>query len=163
MELSSCLAAPRRHLRPHLPRPYETPHERAAAAPNRRTAGGKTMKSGANLLEQEPLPELRDVGEPLIDMPNAAKRLGMGEDAARALAEGGKLLAYGRNAHAKAGQEKRTRWATTARAIRLYEAKTANFKGLDAAQLLLDIAKRMSPALRLWLRNEISRTIEGGQ
>jgi hypothetical protein len=114
-------------------------------------------------LLQEPLPQLRDAAEPLIEAGIAAKRLNMGGDSFRALAEGGKILAYSRNAHARAGAEKRSRWVTTDRAIRLYEAKTANFSGMDVARLLLDIARRLSPALRLWLRNEINRTLEDGR
>jgi len=112
---------------------------------------------------QEPLPTLRDAGEPLVEMSTAAKRLQMSADSVRALAENGKLLGFERNAQAGKGAEKRTRWVFTDRMIRLYEAITANHSGFDVAVLLLDVAKRLSPKLRLWLRNEINRSLESGQ
>lgn len=113
-------------------------------------------------LEQEPLPQLRDAGEPLVEVPLAAQKLGQGEDFVRGLCESGQLLAYGRNGSASPGKQKRTRWFTTARALKLYEARTANFTGYGTAKLLAEIAVRLSPKLRLWLRNEITRSLEQG-
>ena len=118
-------------------------------------------RGGVNPLLQEPLPQLRDAGEPLLDVSTAAKRLELSGDSVRALAQTGKLLGFERNCASTIGAEKKSRWVFPARALKLYEAKTANFCGMDVAQLCLDIARRLSPALRLWLRTELTRLERG--